>query len=101
MAGDRLGMSPGDGAPAPTVGAKLGGVAPAEIGAFYEKELPGLVLFVTVSADLDVHAAADVAQTAFERALPRWAHTPRRRLFGQATPRPAATLRSPPAAPEY
>jgi hypothetical protein len=44
---------------------------PAEIGAFYEKEMPRLVLFVTVSTGLDVHAAADVAQTAFKRALPR------------------------------
>jgi hypothetical protein len=66
-------MSPGDGAPAPTVGANLGGVGPAEIGAFYEKEMPRLVLFVTVSTGLDAHASADVAQTAFERALPRWA----------------------------
>jgi RNA polymerase sigma factor (sigma-70 family) len=66
-------MSPGDGAPAPTVGAKLGSVGPAEIGSFYEQEMPRLVLFVTMSAGLDVHAAADVAQTAFERALPRWA----------------------------
>jgi RNA polymerase sigma factor (sigma-70 family) len=66
-------MSSGDGAPAPTVGAKLAGVGPAEIGAFYEQEMPRLVLFVTVSTGLDVHAAADVAQTAFERALPRWA----------------------------
>ncbi len=44
----------------------------ADIGAFYEREMPRLVLFVTISTGLDVHAAADVAQTAFERALPRW-----------------------------
>lgn len=43
------------------------------IGAFYEREMPRLVLFVTVSTGLDVHAAADVAQTAFEKAVPRWA----------------------------
>jgi len=42
-------MPPGDGAPAPTVGAKLDSVHPAEIGAFYEKEMPRLVLF-TVTA---------------------------------------------------
>jgi DNA-directed RNA polymerase specialized sigma24 family protein len=31
------------------------------------------VLFVkTLSGSLDGHAAADIAQTAFERALPRW-----------------------------
>ena len=66
-------MPLGDGAPATTVGAKLGSVGPAEIGAFYEKEMPRLVLFVTVSTGLDMHAAADVAQTAFEKALPRWA----------------------------
>jgi RNA polymerase sigma factor (sigma-70 family) len=67
------GMPPGNGAPAPTVGAKLDIAHPAEIGAFYEKEMPRLVLFVTISTGLDIHAAADVAQTAFERALPRWA----------------------------
>jgi RNA polymerase sigma factor (sigma-70 family) len=66
-------MPVGDGAPAATVGSELGSVSPAEIGAFYEKEMPGLVLFVTVSTGLDMHAAADVAQTAFEKALPRWA----------------------------
>jgi RNA polymerase sigma-70 factor (ECF subfamily) len=48
-------------------------VSLAGIGAFYEKEMPRLVLFVTVSTGLDMHAAADVAQTAFEKALPRWA----------------------------
>jgi RNA polymerase sigma factor (sigma-70 family) len=47
-------------------------VNPAEIGAFYEREMPRLVLFVTVSTGLDIHAAADVAQVAFEKALPRW-----------------------------
>lgn len=52
----------------------LPGVDPDEIGAFYLKEMPRLVLFVkTVSSSLDWHAAADVAQTAFELALPRWA----------------------------
>jgi RNA polymerase sigma factor (sigma-70 family) len=57
----------------PTAGEKLGDVDPDQIGAFYEKEMPGLVLFVaTLSSSLDVHAAADVAHTAFERALPRW-----------------------------
>ena len=44
----------------------------AEIGAFYEREMPRLVLFVTISTGLDTHAAADVAQTSFEKALPRW-----------------------------
>jgi RNA polymerase sigma factor (sigma-70 family) len=43
-----------------------------EIGAFYEREMPRLVLFVTISTGLDIHAAADVAQAAFEKALPRW-----------------------------
>jgi RNA polymerase sigma factor (sigma-70 family) len=66
-------MPLGDGASATTVGAKLGSVDPAEIGALYEREMPRLVLFITVSTGLDVHAAADVAQTAFEKALPRWA----------------------------
>jgi RNA polymerase sigma factor (sigma-70 family) len=52
---------------------KLEGVNPADIGAFYQREMPRLVLFVkTLSSSLDGHAAADVAQTAFERALPRW-----------------------------
>jgi len=69
-------MSPGESTPARTVGAKLEDVNPAEIAAFCERELPRLVLFVTVSTSLDVHAAADVAQTAFERALPRWATAP-------------------------
>jgi DNA-directed RNA polymerase specialized sigma24 family protein len=45
---------------------------PADIGAFCEREMPRLVLFVTVSTSLDIHAAADVAQVAFEKALPRW-----------------------------
>jgi RNA polymerase sigma factor (sigma-70 family) len=56
-----------------TAGEKLDSVNPAEIGTFYEHEMPRLVLFVTVSTGLDGHAAADVAQTAFEKALPRWA----------------------------
>ncbi len=54
------------------VGEKLERVNPAEIGAFYEREMPRLVLFVTISTGLDIHAAADVAQAAFEKALPRW-----------------------------
>jgi RNA polymerase sigma-70 factor (ECF subfamily) len=62
----------GDGARSPVVGEKLERVNPAEIGAFYEREMPRLVLFVTVSTGLDIHAAADVAQAAFEKALPRW-----------------------------
>ncbi len=76
-------MAPGESAPAVTVGAKLERVNPAEIGAFYEREMPRLVLFVTISTGLDVHAAADVAQTAFEKALPRWAtlHHPRAWLY--------------------
>jgi RNA polymerase sigma factor (sigma-70 family) len=63
----------GDGAPATTVGANLGSVDSAGIGALYEKEMPRLVLFVRVSTGLDIHAASDVAQTAFEKALLRWA----------------------------
>jgi RNA polymerase sigma factor (sigma-70 family) len=62
----------GDGTRSPAVGEKLDCVSAAEIGPFYEREMPRLVLFVTISAGLDVHAAADVAQTAFEKALPRW-----------------------------
>jgi RNA polymerase sigma factor (sigma-70 family) len=62
----------GDGARSAVVGEKLERVNPAEIGAFYEREMPRLVLFVTTSAGLDIHAAADVAQAAFEKALPRW-----------------------------
>jgi RNA polymerase sigma factor (sigma-70 family) len=62
----------GDGARAAAAGAKLDRVNPAEIGSFYEREMPRLVLFVTVGTGLDVHAAADVAQAAFEKALPRW-----------------------------
>jgi RNA polymerase sigma-70 factor (ECF subfamily) len=59
---------------APTISGKLKGVTHSEIGSFYEKEMPRLVLFVmTLTDDLDGHAAADVAHTAFERALPRWA----------------------------
>ncbi len=62
----------GDGARSPVAGEKLERVTPAEIGAFYEREMPRLVLFVTISTGLDIHAAADVAQAAFEKALPRW-----------------------------
>lgn len=61
-----------DGARSSAVGEKLERVNPAEIGAFYEREMPRLVLFVTISTGLDIHAAADVAQVAFEKALPRW-----------------------------
>jgi len=54
-------------------GTTVAGGDPHEIGAFYMREMPRLVLFVkTLSGSLDRHAAADVAQTAFERALPRW-----------------------------
>ena len=62
----------GDGARPSRVGAKLNGVNPADISTFYEREMPRLVLFVTFSSSLDIHAAADVAQAAFEKALPRW-----------------------------
>jgi RNA polymerase sigma factor (sigma-70 family) len=62
----------GDGARSAVAGDKLERVNPAEIGAFYEREMPRLVLFVAISAGLDLHAAADVAQAAFEKALPRW-----------------------------
>ena len=62
----------GDGARPSTVGEKLNHADPADIGAFYEREVPRLVLFVTLSTGLDIHAAADVAQAAFEKALPRW-----------------------------
>jgi RNA polymerase sigma factor (sigma-70 family) len=66
-------VSPDDGRPSAAVSEKLEGMNPAEFEAFYEKEMPRLVLFVkTLSSSLDGHAAADVAQTAFERALPRW-----------------------------
>jgi RNA polymerase sigma factor (sigma-70 family) len=66
-------MPAGDGAHAPAIGAGLDTADPADIGAFYKQEMPRLVLFVTtVSPSLDIHAAADAAQTAFERALPRW-----------------------------
>jgi RNA polymerase sigma factor (sigma-70 family) len=53
-------------------GEELDRVNPADIGAFYEQEMPRLVLLVTIGTGLDVHAAADVAQAAFEKALPRW-----------------------------
>jgi RNA polymerase sigma factor (sigma-70 family) len=62
----------GDGARSSVAGEKLERVNPAEIGAFHEREMPRLVLFVTMSTGLDIHAAADVAQSAFEKALPRW-----------------------------
>jgi RNA polymerase sigma factor (sigma-70 family) len=57
------------------VSGTLQSVTPADIdaiAAIYEKEMPRLVMFVVTTARLDVHAAADVAQTAFERAVPRW-----------------------------
>ena len=51
---------------------------PADIGSFYQREMPSLIAFVVaIGSGLDVHAAADVAQTAFERALPRWARVRR------------------------
>jgi RNA polymerase sigma-70 factor (ECF subfamily) len=62
----------GDRARSPEAAEKLGRVNPAEIGAFYEREMPSLVLFVAVSTGLDIHSAADVAQTAFEKALHKW-----------------------------
>ncbi|MGH3068006.1 MAG: RNA polymerase sigma factor [Streptosporangiaceae bacterium] len=62
----------GDGARSSVVGVKLERVNTADIGPFYEREMPRLVLFVTISTGLDVHAAADVAQAAFEKALSRW-----------------------------
>lgn len=66
-------MPPGNRRPSSAVSEKLGSVYDAEITAFYGKEMPRLVLFVkALSSSLDGHAAADIAQTAFERALPRW-----------------------------
>ena len=62
----------GDGVRSSVAGGKLERVNPAEIGAFYEREMPRLVVFVTAGTGLDMHAAADVAQAAFEKALPRW-----------------------------
>jgi RNA polymerase sigma-70 factor (ECF subfamily) len=70
VAGDQVLL--GDGARSSMVGAKLKGVNPADIGTFYEREMPRLVLFVALSTSLDIHAAADAAQAAFEKALPRW-----------------------------
>ena len=57
------------------VSERLQSVTPADIdaiAAIYEREMPRLVMFVVTTTSLDVHAAADVAQTAFERAVPRW-----------------------------
>jgi RNA polymerase sigma-70 factor (ECF subfamily) len=66
-------MSPDDEVPLPGTRGKLEGVDFAEISALYDKEMPRLVLFIkTLSNSLDDHAAADIAHTAFERALPRW-----------------------------
>jgi RNA polymerase sigma factor (sigma-70 family) len=62
----------GDGTRPSVVGEKLERGDTPEIGAFYEREMPRLVLFVTIGTGLDAHAAADVAQAAFEKALPRW-----------------------------
>jgi RNA polymerase sigma factor (sigma-70 family) len=76
----------------------------AEISVFYDREMPQLVLFVrSLSSGLDAHAAADVAQTAFERALPRWAglRHPRAWLYKvaqhEAMARSAAIRREVPA----
>jgi RNA polymerase sigma factor (sigma-70 family) len=63
----------GDSVRSAVVGEKLEGLNPIEVGAFYEREMPQLVLFVTISTGLDTHAAADAAQAAFEKALSRWA----------------------------
>jgi RNA polymerase sigma factor (sigma-70 family) len=88
----------------PVVSGNLEGVAITDIATFYEKEMPRLVLFVrTLSTSLDGHAAADVAQTAFERALPRWAslHNPKAWLYKvahrEALARCAAVRREVPA----
>jgi RNA polymerase sigma factor (sigma-70 family) len=62
----------GDGTRSSVTEERPGRTHPAEIGAFYQREMPRLVLFVTMSTGLDIHAAADVAQAAFEKALPRW-----------------------------
>jgi RNA polymerase sigma-70 factor (ECF subfamily) len=62
----------GDGTRSSLVGEELKRVNPAEIGTFYEREMPRLVVFVTTRTGLDIHAAADVVQTAFEKALTRW-----------------------------
>lgn len=66
-------MSPSDEMPTPGTGGKLEGVDFAEIAALYDQEMPRLVLFIkTLSNNLDDHAAADIAHTTFEKALPRW-----------------------------
>ena len=66
-------MSPDDEMPVPGKGGKLEDVDFAEIAALYDQEMPRLVLFIkTLSNNLDDHAAADIAHTAFEKALPRW-----------------------------
>ena len=77
-------MPPDDQRFSPAVREKRESVSTAEIATFYKAEMPRLVLFVmTVSSSLDSHAAADVAQTAFERALPRWPalHDPKAWLY--------------------
>ena len=56
------------------VSGMLAGVEPEDFSVFYRREMPRLVQFVkAVSSALDWHAATDVAQTAFERVLLRWA----------------------------
>ncbi len=62
----------GDGTRSSVAGEDLKRVDQAEIGTFYEREMPRLVLFVTIRTGLDIHAASDVAQAAFEKALTRW-----------------------------
>jgi RNA polymerase sigma factor (sigma-70 family) len=96
-------MPPGNRRPVPAVSERLDGVFAEEIAAFYDREMPRLVLFVmSLSGSLDGHAAADVAQTAFERALPRWPtlRHPKAWLYkvayNEATARAAAIAREMP-----
>lgn len=64
----------GEALPGDVAGGMLAGVGREDIGTFYAREMPRLTSFVRgLSGSLDWHAAADVAQTAFERAVPRWA----------------------------
>jgi RNA polymerase sigma factor (sigma-70 family) len=66
-------VAAGEAGPVSGGGTTVAGGDQHEFGAYYLREMPRLVLFVkTLSGDLDWHAANDVAQTAFERALPRW-----------------------------
>jgi hypothetical protein len=46
----------GDGKRSSVVGQKLERVDPAEVGAFYEREMPRLVVFVTIGIGLGTHA---------------------------------------------